>query len=64
MMYKNVMYVKRYVNPNPGRKPSEDSVVEAAEKPKKRRKKPSRKNNNTYARIKSGVRTGKYSDDA
>lgn len=64
MMYKNAMYVKRYVNPNPGRKASEEPVVEAAKKPKKPRKKPSRKYNNTYARIKSGVRTGKYSDDA
>ena len=58
-----MMYVKRYVNPNPGRKPSEPTVMEAAEKPKKARKKPTRKNANTYARIKKGVQTGAYSSD-
>lgn len=58
-----MMYVKRYMNPNPGRKPSEPTVMELSSKPKKERKKPSRKNANTYARIKKGVQTGTYSSD-
>jgi len=45
-----MMYVKRYTNPNPGKKP------EVAEKPKAKPKK-------TYRRKKSGTATGKYSSD-
>ena len=61
MMYGNAMYIKRYSNPKPGRKP--EMMEEASKKAKKARKKPTRKNANTYARIKKGVQTGTYSSD-
>ena len=47
-----MMYVKRYSNPNPGRKPMDESE----EKPKAKSRK-------TYKRKKAGTATGKYSSD-
>jgi hypothetical protein len=47
-----MMYVKRYSNPNPGKKPEVESEAKPKAKPKK-----------SYKRKKAGTATGKYSSD-